>query len=144
MDRLHSHSSAAASLGATPNSPRAPTAFRSTFAAVEAGRANLSLPAWARNTECKLLLSLIEVERPERTRVLTRTLGGTAADFGFAGGYASQLRIIFERTYETLMDWASAAPTRQTFEQRRQAVHAYGEQFGADALIARLLGESKQ
>lgn len=99
----------------------------------------VALPSWAKTTEARLLLSLIAEEQPERTRVLTRTLGGTAADFGFAGSNASKLRAIFARTYGSLMDWASAAETREGFDARRDAVIAYAEQFGADALIARVL-----
>lgn len=135
------HSIAAASRTAQPPAVRAPTAIAPNIAVKEAGRDSLSLPAWARNTECRLLLSLIEEERPERKRVLTRCLDGTAADFGYAGKNAARLRAIWEVTRVALREWSSAAPTRALFQARRDAVIAYHEEFGADALIARLLGD---
>lgn len=104
----------------------------------------LRLPTWARTTEARLLLSLIQIERPERDRVLTRMFDGTPADYGYRGKNAAKLRAIFAKTYEVLMDWSCAAmPDREAFDSRRDAVIAYGRQFGADAVIARVLGGTR-
>lgn len=124
-------------------SPKAPQAFGAQKAIArnepveEVGR--LNLPSWSKCDEARRLLLAILIERPERTRVLTRTIGGTAADFGYVGKNASQLRAIWERTHEALRDWASSAGDRAVYQQRREAVAAYAEAFGADALIARVL-----
>lgn len=135
----HTFPIAAASSVAKPHAPVAHSA--SPHSAVEAGRANLSLPTWARvSLEARLLLSLIAEQRPDQSKVTAELFDGTPVRFGYAGKHAARLRAIYDRTYCELIDWANAAPDRAGYEARRNAVIAYDKQFGADAIIAKVLG----
>ncbi|MES2752774.1 MAG: hypothetical protein V4661_15505 [Pseudomonadota bacterium] len=110
-------------------------------------RESFALPRWARNLECRLLLSVIAAEKPARNRVLTVDDWNEPSEIGYAGGNASRLRAIAEAA---MLDMYAALPQPKRdypgqpvdtseFDRRRDEVIAFFRTNGADALIAKVL-----
>ncbi len=113
-----------------------------------AGATNpLTLPRWADNNLCRLLLSIIQEERPARNRVLTVDDWNEPSEIGYVGKNASRLRAIAEAA---MLDMYAALPRPKRdypgqpvdtseFDRRRDELIAFFRENGADALIGRVL-----
>ena len=108
--------------------PRAITTRRP----VEAKAAG-NLPAWANTAQARSILTAILAERPARTRVINSDFSGNPCGYGYAGRSAAQLRALFDRTFDLML---------QDAEQQRDALVSWRRANNADALIARVLGEA--
>jgi hypothetical protein len=108
------------------------------------------LPSWCATAQGRSLITAIMAEQP--TRRTDDAMGFKTTRYN--GRNATQLRNLFDQTYQAMIAWVDearvpTAPGRPMkpadaarYEQRRDAVIAWAEKFGPDALIARVLGEA--
>lgn len=114
--------------------PYVPPAMRdSQLVGGEARRQASPLPSWCSTAQGRSLITAILAERPERTRVINSDLCGNPCGYGYAGRSAAQLRAMFDRTFDLML---------QDADRQRDALVSWRKANNADEIIRRVLADA--